>query len=442
MKPPDQPAAPSASASAAAERPLLLIVDDQISNITTLNAFLAADCDIGVATNGADALAFCAARGPHLLLLDVLMPGIDGFEVCRRLKADPAFRQIPVIFMTALTDTANIVAGFEAGAIDYITKPFNMPEVLARIQTHLSSQAVRRQLELQNKALNELNAKLSLRQMQLLESEKMAAVGQLAAGVAHEINNPIGFIHANLGALQQHFSQLLELLDAYQAAEALPATAARATDLCALRERLELDFLRDDIPALMAQTSEGVLRVRQIVAALRDFARADASSEWRWADLHRGIDATLSIIDHQLQSKADVVKHYGSLPEVLCLPAQINQVLLSLLSNALQALGPQRGCITIRTGADSAHAWIAISDSGSGIAPHHLARIFEPFFSTRPIGSGTGLGLSLSYGIVRKHQGHIEVQSDTGLGSTFRVVLPLLQSAPVAPGANSANPAP
>ncbi|SHN31018.1 PAS domain-containing protein [Duganella sacchari] len=274
--------------------------------------------------------------------------------------------------------------------------------------------------------LTELNDLLSTAQQQLVQAEKMASIGQLAAGVAHEINNPIGYIFSNVGTLQNYLEQLFEMLGAYQEAETSIAQPAVTARLRAMRERIDLDFLRQDIPALMRESREGIVRVRHIVEDLKDFSRADASQEWSRANLHLGIDSTLNIVANEVKYRADVVKAYGDIPEIECLPLQINQVVLNLVINAAQAMGPERGTITLRTGmADGQTVRLEVEDTGHGIAPDALSRIFDPFFTTKAVGKGTGLGLSLAYGIVQKHGGRIEVDTELGRGSCFRVLLPV-----------------
>jgi len=281
-----------------------------------------------------------------------------------------------------------------------------------------------------NAELSELNARLSEAQEQLLQSEKMASIGQLAAGVAHEINNPIGYVHSNIGSLESYLGDLFRILDAYAGAEAaLPADAPACAELKRIKAERDLAFLRQDIPMLMAESKEGISRVRKIVQDLKDFSHVDSSQEWKWADLHQGLDSTLNVVNNEIKYKAEVVKEYGELPEVECLPSEINQVFLNLLVNAAHAIADgERGKITLRSGCDGERVWVEIADTGSGIAPENLKRIFDPFFTTKPVGRGTGLGLSLSYGIVKKHGGSIEVASELGRGTSFRVILPLRQN--------------
>jgi len=278
-----------------------------------------------------------------------------------------------------------------------------------------------------NEELTALNEQLSMAQAQLLQSEKLASIGQLAAGVAHEINNPISFVFSNFGTLQTYVASLLRVLARYEEAEPFIADADVARGIADLREQVDLAFLQEDILALMAESRDGIERVRKIVQDLKDFSRVDVHQQWQWADLHQGIDSTLNIVNNEVKYKADVVKEYGTIPEVECLPSQINQVIMNIVVNGAQAIEGPRGRITIRTGESGGNVWIEIADNGCGIPQAIQSRIFDPFFTTKPIGTGTGLGLSLSYGIIQKHRGRIEMQSEEGVGTTFRIELPIRQ---------------
>lgn len=278
------------------------------------------------------------------------------------------------------------------------------------------------QLRQHNEALEKLNTQLTQAQAQLAQSEKLASIGQLAAGVAHEINNPIGYVHSNIGSLRNYLDDLMALLTAY---EQLPSTAA----IDALRKKVDVEFLREDIPSLISESQEGITRVKKIVQDLKDFSRVDSSQEWQTADLHHGIDSTLNIVNNEIKYKADVVKEYGVLPPVECLPSQLNQVFMNLLVNAAHAMGEERGCITIRSGTAGDWAWLEFADNGGGIPQEIQQKIFDPFFTTKPVGKGTGLGLSLTYGIIQKHHGRITVQSQVGKGTVFRIEIPIAQPA-------------
>ena len=276
-----------------------------------------------------------------------------------------------------------------------------------------------------NRDLKELNSKLSDAQSKLIQSEKLASIGQLAAGVAHEINNPIGFIFSNFGTLEQYLEDLFQMLDAYEQAEASVSDGAALARIRSLKADLDIDYLKEDIPNLMRESRDGIQRVRKIVQDLKDFSRVDARQEWESVDLHAGIDSTLNIVNNEIKYKADVVKHYGALPEVQCLPSELNQVFMNLLVNAAHAITAERGTITISTGVDGPNVWVEVADTGAGIAQENLKRIFDPFFTTKPVGKGTCLGLSLAYGIVQKHSGRMEVHSELGVGTRFRGTLPI-----------------
>jgi two-component system, NtrC family, sensor kinase len=289
----------------------------------------------------------------------------------------------------------------------------------------MTRESVEAELLRRNQELTDLNEQLSMAQAQLLQSEKLASIGQLAAGVAHEINNPISFVFSNFGTLATYVDSLLRMLVRYEQAERFIADPDVLKDIADLRQQVDLDFLQDDVLVLMAESREGIERVRKIVQDLKDFSRVDAHQEWQWADLHHGIDSTLNIVNNEVKYKADIVKEYGAMPEVECLPSQIKQVIMNIVVNGAQAIQGPRGRITIRTGTVADQVWIEIADNGCGIPPAIRSRIFDPFFTTKPIGTGTGLGLSLSYGIIQKHRGRIDVQSEEGAGTVFRIELPI-----------------
>ncbi len=272
----------------------------------------------------------------------------------------------------------------------------------------------------------ELIRKLEQAHNQLLQSEKLASIGQLAAGVAHEINNPVGYISSNLGTLEEYQQDLFQVLDVYESLEPLLQYEDGALQrIHEIKQAVRLDHLRQDVRDLLEESQQGVTRVRQIVEDLKDFSHTD-EGEWAQADLHQGLESTLNIVSNEIKYKAEMIKEYGELPLVFCQAPQLNQVFMNLLVNAAQAI-EVHGVITLRTGSEQDWVWVEISDTGQGIAPEHLKHIFDPFFTTKPVGSGTGLGLSLSYGIVEAHGGRIDVDSKLGKGTRFRVWLPVRQ---------------
>jgi len=295
-------------------------------------------------------------------------------------------------------------------------------------QANAKLQQARDQLEMRvHERTHELSAALEqmkLTQSQLLQSEKMAAVGQLAAGVAHEINNPIGFVNSNLGSLKHYVAQLLNVISAYEAMETESSPLAeRQQRLTQARAVADLDYMKADVVNLLSESVDGLERVKKIVQDLKDFSRLD-QAQWQDADINAGLESTLNVIAHELKYRANVVKHFAPLPLLRCLPSQLNQVFMNLLLNAAQAFdGP--GEINITTGFSDDNVWVDIRDSGKGIPTDLQKRIFEPFFTTKPVGKGTGLGLTIAFDIVqKKHGGRIEVDSALGQGTTFRIILP------------------
>lgn len=361
---------------------------------------------------------------------------------------------IVVVISIALTLTNNedaqLVSGFGV-AEDVlllqlflaITSLMALPIAIALTEASALTRNLRESehtLERQNTELQGLNQKLVGTQTQLLQSEKMASVGQLAAGVAHEINNPIGYVRSNLTSLTAYLQKIFSVLDAYEQADKSSAdTSPQLASVQALKQRVELDYIRNDVVSLLDESVEGVTRVEKIVKDLNDFSRIN-EAEWQQADVHACIDSTLNVVWHELKYKGDLIKEYGDLPLIQCLPFQLKQVFMNLLINAAHAI-ERTGTIRIRSGRDGEHVWVTIADTGKGIDPSHINRIFDPFFTTKPVGAGTGLGLSVSYGIIKKHGGTLDVVSELGTGTTFTIRLPII--APVLairePGALDAN---
>ena len=298
-----------------------------------------------------------------------------------------------------------------------------LKETLAR------NEQMTRDLQREKEAQQKLFRKLEDAQAQLLQSEKLASIGQLAAGVAHEINNPIAFVNSNLWTLRKYCQYLLRLVDEYDEATRAPLAAApdKRELIDALKREIDFDFMRGDLLELIEQAIDGTARVRKIVLDLRDFSRA-GEAEWQSFDLCAGLDGTLDMIRHEIERKADVVKDYSARPTAECIPSQINQVFMNVLVNAAQAI-EGRGTITLRSGYADDTAWVSVSDTGIGIPAENMGRIFDPFFTTKPVGQGTGLGLAGSYGIVKAHGGRIEVASEAGKGTTFTIRLPIRRAA-------------
>ncbi|WP_110186979.1 ATP-binding protein [Pokkaliibacter plantistimulans] len=298
-------------------------------------------------------------------------------------------------------------------------------ELEARVTTRTQElQDLNHQLNQENTAKAQLIDELRQTQAQLVQSEKMASIGQLAAGVAHEINNPMAYISANIEAMGDYVGDLLSLNQAYEHA-LLPSSDPARQSLDELKIQLDYDFLINDLQALVEESREGTRRVKKIIEDLREFSHG-GDSDWAWTDVHKGLESTLNIAHNELKYKAEVVREYGNLPAVECIPSQINQVLLNLLINAAQAI-EQFGRVTVRTGQKDDQVYIQVEDTGSGIDEKHLGQIFNPFFTTKPVGKGTGLGLAMSYNIMEKHHGRIDVTSVKGQGTCFTLWLPIKQ---------------
>jgi signal transduction histidine kinase len=428
----------------------ILIVDDNSANLGVLSDALSqAGFEVRVAKSGKMALERVKYALPDLILLDVMMPEMDGFETCRRLQANPETTHIPVIFMTALSDTANKVEGFQLGAVDYITKPFQQEEVLARVKLHLKLHVLAEKLEEKNMLLEQKVVEVSkayedLQKMQikLIQSEKMSGLGQLAAGIAHEINNPINFIAGNLSYAQEYAHNLLKIIHLYQEDYVNPTPRIQAAI-----DEIELEFLEEDFIKILKSMNLGTQRIQEIVKSMRIFSRVD-EAEVKTVNIHQGIDSTLTILHHRLKAKPDhpeieLIKEYGQLPQVECHAGQLNQVFMNIISNAIDALDesnqqrsfaeiqqhPNRIQISTKVIDDN---WVAIhiSDNGRGVCETVGPKLFDPFFTTKPIGKGTGLGLSISYQIiVEKHGGRLYCQPILGKGIEFVIEIPIRQQA-------------
>ena len=414
---------------------LILIVDDIPSNLDVMSDTLSdMGFDVAIATSGERALQQVERKLPDLILLDVMMPGIDGFETCRRLKANSRTADVPVIFMTALSDLNSKVRALDLGAVDYITKPFQEQEVLARVKTHLQLRYLAQTLEQQ---VAQKTTELKASQMQLIQSEKMSALGQLVAGVAHEINNPISFLNGSINNGRDYVQDLLNHLALYQ--QYYPSPVSPIQDHA---NDIDLEYICEDLPQLLNSMQGATDRIKSISTSLRTFSRADTEYKVS-ANLHEGIDSTLLILKYRLKANAnrpaiEVITDYGEIPPIDCFPGQLNQVFMNILANAIDMfdelaqgrsfkeleVNPQR--ITISTTLVSDQVQIAIQDNGKGMSAEVKSRIFDHLFTTKSVGKGTGLGLAIAQQIVvDKHGGSLTVESEPGQGAEFRFQLPI-----------------
>ena len=397
---------------------ILIAEDDAVSRRLLQSHLQKWGHEVVVARDGAEAWSLFEAGDFYFVVTDWMMPEMDGVELIRRIRARPDKGYPFIILLTARSETEDIVVGLEAGGDDFVTKPFDHNELRVRVR------AGERLIELEQ-TLAEQNRRLRDAQAALIQSEKLASLGQLAAGVAHEVNNPLAYVTNNVTVLQGDMRSAMELLEVYRGARGhLPPEVAEAARR--QEEEIDLDYISENYRRHFEMSLEGLKRVRDIVLNLRDFARLD-EAEVKEADINAAISSTVEIIRHEMKKKGIRFEtDFGDLPPVLCHPGKINQVLLNLLINAVHACEPG-GAVRVRTRAAASGGGVVIEvrDDGAGIAPENLPRIFDPFFTTKPVGQGSGLGLSVSYGIIRDHGGSIEAESETGKGATFRVRLPL-----------------
>jgi len=360
-----------------------------------------------------------------------------GLLTRRLFKSDEDFEELGKVALPVLSQGGSLLHEMEmctlAGntrwvqIIAYLTNPADPTAgTWWLLQDRTEVRRVQRELELNYERIKHTNSRLEEAQNQLLQSEKMASIGQLAAGVAHEINNPIGFVSSNLSSLRGYVEPVFSLLAMLKKlpAEALP-DALRA-ELKNLDNAVDLDFVQEDLPQLLSESEEGLSRVKKIVQDLKDFSRVDHAA-WQDADLNAGLDSTLNVVMNEVKYKAEVRKDYAVLPPVHCIAAQLNQVFMNLIVNAAHAI-PERGTITLTTRTQDDWVCVEVGDTGCGMSEEVKRRIFEPFYTTKPVGQGTGLGLSLSFSIVQKHGGRIEVESEIGVGTRFKVWIPVRQA--------------
>lgn len=417
----------------ASNSPFILIVDDNPTNLSVLSQGLkSAGYKVRMAVDGEDALAQVERAYPELILLDIEMPNMDGFETCRRLQTNPATEGIPIIFMTALSDTDNKVKGLSLGAVDYITKPFEQEEVLARVKVHWRLKRLTDNLEQQ---VVERTQALQKAQVQIVQQEKLSALGQLVAGVAHEINNPIGCIIGNVDVVQDYINDLLEIIDFYN--EKFPQSAEIEEKL----EYIDLEYLREDLPKLIRAMKDGGNRIKSISNSLRTFSRADSDVKQKF-NIHDGIDSTLLILRHRLKANEQrpaiqVITEYSNLPDIECFPGQLNQVFMNIIANAIDVLEESNiGCnfdrkqkatniITIKTLVENNNIKISITDNGKGMSEDVKNKIFDHLFTTKKVGKGTGLGLAIAKEIIEEsHAGKLSCNSAVGEGTEFIITLP------------------
>ncbi|MEA5618378.1 response regulator [Cronbergia sp. UHCC 0137] len=421
---------------------LILLVDDNPNNLKVLSEAIQGNgWKALMATDGESAIEQAEYAHPDLIILDVMMPGINGFETCRRLKANLITENIPVIFMTALSDALDKVKGLEIGAVDYITKPFQQEEVIARLKLHLKishlTRTLEQKVEQRTAELSQSLQQLQHTQLQMIQSEKMSALGNLVAGIAHEMNNPLGFIFATLKQVKPIIDDIVEHLQLYQ--QSLPSVSQEIIDH---GEKIDLNYSIPDLYKMIDSMVMACDRINNISNSLRTFSRGDKDYKQLF-NLHEGIESTILILKHRLKANQnrpaiEVITEYGNIPEIKCFPGQLNQVFMNILANAIDALDESNinrsfndikanpNQITITTFVADQQVKIIIADNGVGMSEEIKQHIFDHLFTTKGVNKGTGLGLAIAQQIIAdKHGGKIDCLSNLGEGTKFIISLPI-----------------
>lgn len=421
-------------------RERVLIVDDEAPVRNVFSECLSARYDCRTAETVNEALGYLADDEYSVVITDIIIPGISGIELLRKIIEN--YPYTAVIMVSGVDRTQRALDAVRLGAFDYLIKPCDLDvleltveRALERRTLLLNARQYKLDLEARNSELARGKAELERLQAQIIHSEKMASLGQLAAGIAHELNNPVGFIYGNMDVLGGCTSGLTELLHYYDEA-ALPETVAAGA--AAIKERIDYRASLEDLSSIIGDCRDGAQRIRDIVQNLRTFSRLD-EAEFTKSDIHEGIDSTVRLLSRYYSAdNITLVRDYGDLPPVNAYSGQLNQVWMNLLVNAAQAVSANGGEVRIVTRAFAESMSVTISDTGGGIAPEHLKRIFDPFYTTKPVGEGTGLGLSISFGIIERHKGTIEVESRPNEGTSFTVTIPVNITEP-SPGERAAD---
>ena len=429
---PSTPSKPSTDRA----RPAVLAVDDVEANLVALQALLDdMDCEVVFARSGNDALRHLLRREFAVMLLDVQMPEMDGYEVAHHARRNPSTRDVPIIFLTAANNSEGMVLrGYGSGAVDFLFKPLNASILRSKVRVFLELHAAHQKIASAKTALEQSNAELralasekatlaeqfraanvelqgaysdlQATHAQLVQSAKMASLGELVAGVAHEINNPLAFVLSHLDTVRRKLSQLEPELPS-------PLSTSAREKWARANERLD-------------EVGPGLERIRDLVIKLRTFSRLD-EGELKRVSIRECVESVLTILGHRLRTGIEVETDFGLPDQVDCYASLLNQAIMNLVSNSIDAMTPGGGRLRISTGAQGALYQIVVTDSGPGIPPALRERVLEPFFTTKPVGQGTGLGLSITYSIVLKHRGTIELSEPPGGGASIAIRFPINQ---------------
>ena len=406
----------------------ILVVDDEKFNLVIAKDLLASlveTQEIILCSAPETVMTILAEQSVGVVLLDIIMPKLDGIAVLKQIRQHEIYNDIQIVMFTGVSDQESFRLCFENGANDYINKPINPTEFTVRMQAAI-------------KARKNL-LKLKQAQDYLIHAEKLTSLGELAAGVAHEINNPIGFVSSNLETLNKYLIRIRDNITEYRnLGQKITDPAVSREELIEIQRQIaadeahgKIDRILADLAPLVEESRDGVERVSKIVKSLRNFARSGQEDEVLPNDLNQIVDDALMILKNEIKYVANVEKELKPLLMVACDKGQIAQVLVNILHNAVQAIQEQKrnemGTIWINTYMDGDFAACRITDNGPGIRPEHVNRIFDPFFTTKEVGSGSGLGLSIAYGIVKKFSGDLSVENGRYGGASFGIALPSLK---------------
>jgi signal transduction histidine kinase len=387
------------------KHPTILIVDDVPINLKVLRAHLEpAEYHVLEAGSGQDAL-IQAKKQPDLILLDIMMPGMDGMETCQRLKANPETADIPVIFLSALTDPESRTGALAIGGVDFIIKPFDEEELIARVKIHLTLRYQKIQLK---KYAEELEQMVEYRTRQLVHADRLATLGTFSAGMAHEINNPNTFIAGNVQVLQLFWKTAGPILQNHVHEDSTG----------------RLQKMVGEISHVFEDMLEGSRRITTIVNSLKTYARQGSVMKEN-IKLVAIVDDALKLLQHRLKKGVTIIKEISDDLVVFCDFQSLSQVFVNLLNNSIDALDEKPGTITIIAQHNNKQIMIQINDTGSGIPDRLADKIFDPFFTTKGKARGTGLGLSIVKGIIEKHEGNIALRKSLNTGASFMITLPL-----------------
>jgi signal transduction histidine kinase len=425
----------------------ILVVDDERFNLRMAQDLIEVNidgCHVFLCSLPEEVLQQIEEHNIDIILLDIIMPKITGIDVLKSIRSQKKYDDIQIIMFTGITDKESFKNCFENGANDYINKPINFIEFIARINASLKARKnilalkeMNYTITTQYKKLQAITQQLKDTQFNLIQKEKLAALGEIAAGIAHEINNPMGFISSNLDTMNRYFQKISNLISIYRSFIQLASDQTinhetllrEKSKIAEIEQKHKIDFMLDDLPTVIQESSDGAERVTKIVQSLRNLARSGTENEMAYNDLSQIAEEALLIVKHETQFVAEIDKQIESPLYLLCNKGEIGQVMLNILLNAIQAVRSfnkkSLGKISIKAYSSDECVICRISDDGPGIQDEHLSRIFDPFFTTKDVGSGVGLGLSVAYDIVvKKHGGELVVDSEVGKGTSFTMKLP------------------